>query len=141
MGEKVNINTYGQDTLLVDLIQEQARKVKPNNILLEYKILLSMAIRLLAEEFMITKISEKEKVEEPTKNQTRYLIDELRRLYPETRTDILRILDAVNIITPEQIHFNSFMYEPLVDMDILELLQLYRQVNNLDELWKEDKEE
>ena len=141
MGEKVNINTYGQDTLLVDLIQEQARKVKPNNILLEYKILLSMAIRLLAEEFMITKISEKEKFEEPTKNQTRYLIDELRRLYPETRTDILRILDAVNIITPEQIHFNSFMYEPLVDMDILELLQLYRQVNNLDELWKEDKEE
>ena len=46
-------------------------------------------------------------------------------------TNIFRILDAVNIVTPEQIHMNSFMYEPLVDMDIIELLRLYEEGKNL----------
>lgn len=137
MGKKIKIDKYGEDTLLVDLIQQQAKEVKPSNIQLEYKIILSMAIRLIAEEFMISKINENEEFRTPTSNQTRYLVDEIRKLYPDIRNDIIRILDSVNIVTPEQIHFNSFMYEPLVDMDILELLQLYQAVNKLGELWED----
>ena len=43
----------------------------------------------------------------------------------------LKILDEVNIMTPEHIHINSFMYEPLLDMDITELLGLYQKVKSL----------
>ncbi|WP_180270493.1 hypothetical protein [Clostridium paraputrificum] len=31
-------------------------------------------------------------------------------------------------MTPENIHLNSFMYEPILDMDIVELLNLYKIV-------------
>lgn len=34
-------------------------------------------------------------------------------------------------MTPENIHLNSFMYEPLLDMDIQELLNLYSRVKAL----------
>ncbi len=34
-------------------------------------------------------------------------------------------------MTPEHIHINSFMYEPLLDMDINELLSLYQRTKTL----------
>ena len=42
--------------------------------------------------------------------------------------DIIKVLEKVNIMTPENIHLNSFMYEPILDMDIVELLNLYKIV-------------
>ena len=33
------------------------------------------------------------------------------------------------MMTPEHIHLNSFMYEPLVDMSVRELLDLYDKVS------------
>ena len=43
----------------------------------------------------------------------------------------IKILEEVNIMTPENIHLNSFMYEPILDMDINELLNLYQKVKAL----------
>lgn len=40
------------------------------------------------------------------------------------------------IITSENIHINSFMYEPIVDMSLEELNQLYDDVNALYQLIK-----
>lgn len=34
-------------------------------------------------------------------------------------------------MTPECIHINSFMYEPLIDMSIRHLVKLYEDVNDL----------
>ena len=31
-------------------------------------------------------------------------------------------------MNPENIHLNSFMYEPILDMDIVELLNLYKLI-------------
>lgn len=45
--------------------------------------------------------------------------------------EAIKILSEVNIMTPENIHFNSFMYEPILDMDITELLNLYQKVKKL----------
>jgi len=41
-------------------------------------------------------------------------------------------------MTPENIHLNSFMYEPILDMDIVELKNLYEKVKTLNNstLWK-----
>lgn len=40
-------------------------------------------------------------------------------------------LENVNIMTPENIHLNSFMYEPILDMSILELKELNAKVCGL----------
>lgn len=36
------------------------------------------------------------------------------------------IIEHVNMMTPELIHLNSFMFEPLIDMSIYRLIQLYK---------------
>lgn len=134
-----NPNDYQARQSIVECLNEEAGKIEQNSVSLENKIILSMAIRLSAEDFMIGMIQSKgNKFEEPDSNQTRYLITKMKKdnyLDSKGDADIFRILDAVNIVTPEQIHVNSFMYEPLVDMDIIELLELYNQVKNLNALW------
>ena len=42
--------------------------------------------------------------------------------------DNIEILKRVNLITPENIHINSFMYEPILDMGDWELRDLYKTV-------------
>ena len=61
-------------------------------------------------------------------NQTRELYNVIKTFVSK---EIIEILDEVNIMTPENIHLNSFMYEPLLDMDIQELLNLYSRVKAL----------
>ena len=62
-------------------------------------------------------------------NQTRELYNGIKQF---AKKDIVKILDEVNIMTPENIHLNSFMYEPLLDMDIIELHRLYQNIKNLE---------
>lgn len=40
-------------------------------------------------------------------------------------------LKRVNLITPEHIHINSFMYEPLIDMDKNQITDLYNKVETV----------
>lgn len=40
-------------------------------------------------------------------------------------------LDTVVLMTPENIHVNSFMYEPIIDMSDVALRSLYAQVKTL----------
>ena len=42
-----------------------------------------------------------------------------------------RIINEVNLMTPESIHLNSFMYEPIIDMSNWTLKKLYKDVLNL----------
>ncbi len=45
--------------------------------------------------------------------------------------DSIKILEQVNLMTPENIHLNSFMYEPILDMSDFHLKDLYSNVSNL----------
>lgn len=116
---------------------------------LEYKILLSMAIRHKAEIFMKREIAaytgemtwkesrNKERgssalfmlFADRNSNQTRTLLNGYKQFGDPKK---IQLLEAVNIMTPENIHINSFMYEPILDMDIVELLELYNEVKNLE---------
>ena len=40
-------------------------------------------------------------------------------------------LDSVVLMTPENIHVNSFMYEPIIDMSDVALRDLYSKVKSL----------
>ena len=43
----------------------------------------------------------------------------------------IKIVDEVNLMTPESIHLNSFMYEPIIDMSDWSFKKLYKNVLNL----------
>jgi hypothetical protein len=97
---------------------------------LEKKIVLSIATRLKAEEFMIGKINDPTKVNEITGNQTIKLFEIFKSTFSNEQTNI-ESLDKVNLMTAENIHLNSFMYEPLLDMSDSHLKSLYLEIKNL----------
>jgi energy-coupling factor transporter ATP-binding protein EcfA2 len=95
----------------------------------ENKIVLSIAIRIAAEKFMIEKIKDDEFVGQIAANQT----SELFRKYTEKFEDDIpsRTLRRVLLMTPESIHLNSFMYEPILDMSDGHLRTLLADVRAL----------
>ncbi|PHR69892.1 MAG: hypothetical protein COA66_13765 [Arcobacter sp.] len=97
---------------------------------LEKKIVLSIAIRLKAEEFMIDKISNFSTVNAITGNQTFELFKIYKNKFTANVIDI-ESLDKVNLMTAENIHLNSFMYEPLLDMSDSHLKALYTEIKSL----------
>lgn len=97
---------------------------------LESKVIVAMAIRLKAEQFMIAKINDQAFMESIKSNQTRGLFDKYVENFPD-QADRIRLLDQVNLMTPENIHLNSFMYEPILDMSAHRLYSLYNEVKQL----------
>lgn len=99
---------------------------------LEYKVALSVAIRLRAEMFIISKITDTVFLEEVYNStyQTVKLIDRYRLDYPDDEMTT-KLLEEVNLMTPENIHLNSFMYEPIIDLGDKHLRELYKNVSNL----------
>lgn len=98
---------------------------------LESKVIVAMAIRLKADQFMITQINDQAFVDGIESNQTRELFDKYLELLPH-QTEIINMLDQVNLMTPENIHLNSFMYEPILDMSAHRLYSLYNEVKQLE---------
>ena len=47
------------------------------------------------------------------------------------RVDAIRTLRKVMLMTPENIHLNAFMYEPILDMSADSLKALYSEVSEL----------
>ena len=78
-----------------------------NEILLENKITLSIAIRLKAEEYMINKIPSSSTLV-ITSNQTSELLNHFKATNSDNTT--ITTLERVNLMTPENIHVNAFMY-------------------------------
>lgn len=120
------------DKIVKDLIYEVADAIEIelpiNEISLENKITLSIAIRLKAEEFMFNKIPNSSSLN-ITRNQT----SELLKFYKQHTRDKISIitLERVNLMTPENIHVNAFMYEPLIDISDLHLIDLYKNIKQL----------
>jgi energy-coupling factor transporter ATP-binding protein EcfA2 len=97
---------------------------------LEDKVTLSIAIRLKAEEFMITKINDEPFWHGISSNQTIALIKRFKSDFP-TEKNIIQLFEQVNLMTPENIHLNSFMYEPILDLSAHHLKRLFTKVNEL----------
>lgn len=129
----VPINIQESETSLLNIIFETAEQIIGNNqetLDLEEKIVLSIAIRLKAEIFMFSKLPP---LQEPiTSNQTYALFERFSELFLENEDEI-KILKRVNLMTPDNIHLNSFMYEPILDMSKDHLVQLYKDILLLNE--------
>lgn len=114
---------------VVDLISTEATAclTASSGINLENKIVLSIAIRLFAEKFMVGKINDTAFWNGIRYNQTWALLSRFKRDFPTDAASI-KILDRMNLMTPENIHVNSFMYEPIIDMADDHLRGLYKDV-------------
>ena len=128
-------NFAQKERKVLDIVFEEADLILDDNsdeINLENKIVLSMAIRLKAEEYMINRIGNEEFMQSISGDQTKVLVDKIKELYPED-TQIINKMDQVAIMTPENIHLNSFMYEPLLDISDNHLKVLYNDMKILNE--------
>ena len=114
---------------VIALIEEEANKCRwaPEGINFENKVVLSIATRLAAEQFMVGKLNEAAGIATIESNQTTKLLKEYRQLFPADQAAI-GILRRVALMTPENIHLNSFMYEPILDMSDDHLRKLYADV-------------
>ena len=119
--------------MVTDLIFEVAEKVcqiTDDVIELENKIALAIAIRLKTEIFIVSKISDDVFWKSLTSNQTFKLIQRYKKDFP-TEFENIDLFEQVNLMTPENIHLNSFMYEPILDMSNVHLKNLYLKINHL----------
>lgn len=118
---------------VLDVISETAEEIfndSNEEIDLENKIVLAISIRLKTEMFIVKKISDDSYWKSITKNQSFALYEKFKEKFPSEESEI-KILEQVNLMTPENIHVNSFMYEPILDMSNVHLKTLYRRINNL----------
>ena len=116
-------------TTVVSLIENEASTClkAAGGVNFENKIVLAIAIRLTAERFMVTKINEPAFVAGIEANQTPRLLKRFREKVGADAATI-GVLQRVVLMTPENIHLNSFMYEPILDMSDDHLRKLYGQV-------------
>ncbi|GAA9851551.1 hypothetical protein QCM05_02805 [Helicobacter pylori] len=121
--EKDNSKLYHQ--AIYDIAEEIYNDKNCNHIELQNKIIFSIAIRLKAEEWMLNKLNQEFK---PKKNQTRELYDATKK---ELSDDEKRIIQKVLMITPENIHINSFKFEPILDTSLDHLYTCFEEVKNL----------
>lgn len=118
--------------LVIDLIDEQAAECMKavDGVNFENKIVLSIAIRIRAEIYMANKISDSAFLASIDSNQTPKLVKKFKELFA-TEIQTIKIIERVVLMTPENIHLNSFMYEPILDMADDHLRKLYDDVLNL----------
>lgn len=122
--------TLGTDSYY-DTVQQLAAdiSIERDDVSLENKLIVSIASRLRAEKYLSQVITRHEgSCPDSTRNQMRewyerakaYLTDEEKKL-----------IDDINLITPESIHLNAFMYEPLIDVSIWTLNDIFSRANTL----------
>lgn len=117
---------------VIDLLIQQADQalLADEGVNFENKIVLSIATRILAEKYMVAELNDPGFTDEITANQAQALFQAFRNRglgTPQAR----ETLDGVVLMTPENIHVNSFMYEPIIDMSDVALRELYSQVKSL----------
>jgi hypothetical protein len=114
---------------VVDMIKQEAAAclAADAGVNFENKIVLAIAIRLVAERFMVDKIADAAFLGDIEENQTQALLKRFQKDFPGDLPAI-RTLRKVVLMTPENIHLNAFMYEPIMDMSDDHLRKLYEAV-------------
>ena len=105
-----------------------------NEIDIVNKLVLSMAIRLRAEDYMDAHLTEEQKQEiKEGNNRTSSTLTVFKKYHWADKETACLVMDRVLMLTSENIHINNFMFEPLVDISILHLKKLYGDVKELAE--------
>ena len=126
------------DEPYIQLLNSLATNILQDNdeVSLENKLVLSIAARIEIEKFMKAKIIEHEGTcPDATDNQTR---DWYNKAKPYLTNVEKEAIEEINLVTPENIHLNAFMYEPLIDVSSWNLKALYRKAIALQTTGQDD---
>ena len=117
---------------VVAMIEEEGERclTAPEGINFANKVVLAIATRLIAERFMAARINNPAYLAGISSNQTGALVRKFHELFP-TELSTYNVLQRVALMTPENIHLNSFMYEPILDMSDSHLRKLFADVRAL----------
>lgn len=124
------------DKLYLEVLYKEADAIfdDTNEIDLANKLVLSVAIRLKAEEYMFTILTNEEReAMKANHNQTSELYKQMQAHHLSTHKEQCLLMNKVLMLTSENIHLNNFMFEPLVDLSIVHLKKLYKEVKALSE--------
>lgn len=125
-------NTQSVKSLIFDVADDICGSATHNGLNLEDKVLLSIATRLQAEIYMTNEIRTHRGDEDywfEGTSQFGKLVGEYRGIQPTSPS--LRTLEKVGITVSSNIHLNSFMYEPILDLTVDHLIALYTEVKAL----------
>jgi len=126
-------NTDSFIELLFSKANEIKNRANHDGLNLEDKVLLSIAIRMKSEIFLIEemrKIKEDDSYWCQSKTQFGALIKSYVKELPNS--DAIKTLEKVSITVSSNIHLNSFMYEPILDLTIDHLITLYSETLQLE---------
>lgn len=126
-------NTNSFKELLFTKANEIKDRDDHDGLNLEDKVLLSIAIRMSSEIFLIEemrKIKEDDTYWCQSKNQFGALIKLYIQELPDSKA--VQTLEKVSITVSSNIHLNSFMYEPILDLTIEHLITLYSEILELE---------
>lgn len=122
---------------LVDLIFNNADAIASStthqSLCLEDKVLMSIAIRLSAEKHMIMQIRTLSNDSEywPEGNSQFGVLRSKYSLLAQNSIQNVQTIEKVALTISSNIHLNSFMYEPILDLTIDHLISLYNEVKAL----------
>lgn len=122
---------YGYNNILDTLLEvaseiDERHDYKPN---LEYKIPLAIACRVIAEKRLKELLKGDAKEKDKLPHLFAKYFKDSKEFTPEELL-LRRTINEIMICAPELIHVNSFMYEPLVDISVMELRRLYKEIND-----------
>ncbi len=125
------------DKSFIDLLFEKADEIsvrdEHDGLNLEDKVLLSIAIRLKSEMFITNELR-------AIKSDSNYWCQSFSQFgamikeysAEQTTGEAIRSLEKVSITVSSNIHLNSFMYEPILDLTIEHLIALYTEIKELE---------
>lgn len=134
--EPVTFAKGRENEMVYDVLMQESEKITDiEKLEIENKLILSMAIRLIGESYMQNKIvsdlsngNDILKDIFSKKNQSARLIKAYKKYIND---GAMNTLEIVAMITPENIHLNSFMFEPILDMSLKHLYKIYNDVKVL----------
>ncbi len=134
--EPVTFAKGRENEMVYDVLMQESKKIADvEKLEIENKLILSMVIRLIGESYMQNKIvSDLSNGYDilkdifSKKNQSARLIKAYKKYIND---GAMNTLEIVAMITPENIHLNSFMFEPILDMSLKHLYKIYNDVKAL----------
>lgn len=127
--QSVNPNRNIKD-FVYSVAESIVSEINLDPIKIENKICLSIACRLKVEDYMISKMAHDANLVQQINSIRSNQASKLFELYKGQESNHVDLIEEVNMMTPEGIHLNSFMYEPLIDMSAEHLVSLYNRCKN-----------
>ena len=129
----VTFSSGRENEKIIDILFAEADKISDvEKIEIENKLILAMALRQKAERYMKDKIvcdvpNGEEIISDIClqSNQSGRLVSAYKKYINDSNMDLMEI---VAMITPENIHLNSFMFEPILDMSLRHLYAAYQRI-------------